>query len=149
MITLPRAILISLAVFWDVVSALPLSKRQSWNFWFGSNDSTTRFYNRQSYYNSLSKLLKTKYIEKVVKGDRVIIRITPEGLKFLSVNLDLEKFSRKAWDKKWRVVIFDVSEKHRWRRDDLREKLRGLGFGMLQESVWISPFPIEDELTEL
>lgn len=149
MISLPRAILFSLAVFGDVVRILPQNKKQAWNFWFGDYRPMDRFFNRQSFTNTVSRLLVTQQIEKQVKNGRVKIKITPKGLKRLSLELDLEKFSRKKWDKKWRVVIFDVAEKRRKKRDYLREKLKSLGFGMLQESVWISPFPIENELIEL
>lgn len=149
MISWPRRILFSLAVFGDIVSLLPTNKRQSWNFWFGNYNRTDRFFSRQSFANTVSRLLKTRRIEKEVKKGRVRISITPRGLEFLSMRLDLDKFSRKKWDGKWRVVIFDIPEKKRKRRDDLRDQIKGLGFGMLQESVWISPFPIEEELVEL
>lgn len=140
--------LLSLAVFGDVVRVLPQNKRQAWNFWFGDYRPMDRVFNRHSFTSTVSRLLKTQRIEKVIEGGRVRIKITPKGLKLLSMSLDLRKFSRKPWDKKWRVVIFDIPERKRGQRDVLREKLRDLGFGMLQESVWISPFPIANELKE-
>jgi DNA-binding transcriptional regulator PaaX len=44
------------------------------------------------------------------------------------------------WDRKWYLVIFDIPEKLRVKRNILREYLRKLGFGQLQQSVWISPY---------
>lgn len=148
MTSFPQMILFSLAFFGDLVRELPTNKRQSWNFWMGGPEEVSSF-NKKSFASSVSRLLRTEKIEKVVKNGRVEIKITPRGLKFLSQNLNLEKFSQGKWDKKWRVVIFDISEKDRKSRDFLRRELKELGFGMLQESVWISPFPIEGELTEL
>lgn len=141
-------ILVSLAVFGDVVRVMPGSKRQAWNFWFGQYSPSERVFKRQSFTSSVSRLLRTGRIEKVIKDGRVSIKITPQGLKFLAMSLDLRKFSHKTWDKKWRVVIFDVSERKRKQRDSLRNKLKDLSFGMLQESVWITPFPIASELKE-
>lgn len=145
----PRTILFSLAVFGDIVRILPKSKRESWNFWFGGYDPVEKAFNRQSFTNAVSRLLKTEKIEKSIRAGRVKIRATPKGLRLLSLELDLEKFSRKSWDGQWRLVVFDIEERDRRERNFLRRKLKKLGFGMLQESIWISPFPLEGELSEL
>lgn len=50
------------------------------------------------------------------------------------------------WDKKWRVVLFDIPEDKKGARDALRQKLTSLGFQELQKSVLIYPFPCRDEL---
>ena len=141
-------LLISLAVFGDVVRVAPISKRQAWNFWFGDFDPSEKLFNRYSYSLAVSRLLKTGQIEKIVENGKARIKITPFGLKVLSLKLDLKKFSRRAWDKKWRMIVFDISEKSKKHRDGLRRKLKSLSFGMMQKSVWITPFPIENELRE-
>lgn len=51
-----------------------------------------------------------------------------------------------AWDKKWRMVIFDVPEDEREARDALREHLACLGFYKLQQSVAVYPFDCKDEV---
>jgi len=53
---------------------------------------------------------------------------------------------QKKWDKKWRLVIFDIKETDRNSRDILRKHLRNYGFGYLQKSVWISPYDVFDKL---
>ncbi len=147
-ITLPRLALISLAVFGDLVRILPKSKGQAWNFWFGSQSPSEQFFHRQSFINAASRLLVTEQIERVVKDGRVLIKISAKGHRILSAQLNLEKFSRGVWDRKWRLAVFDVDEKFRKQRDRIRNKLKDLGFGMLQESVWVSPFPLEEELND-
>ena len=52
----------------------------------------------------------------------------------------------RVWDKKWRLVIFDIPEKKKPAREALREKLKDLGFAKLQDSVWVTPFPCENEI---
>jgi len=46
----------------------------------------------------------------------------------------------------WRMVMFDIPNKHKWARDIFRQKLRGMGFYQLQESVFILPYPCEKEV---
>lgn len=52
----------------------------------------------------------------------------------------------KKWDKKWRMIIFDVPEKKSKERRALSSKLKDLGFYPLQESVYIYPFECQNEL---
>ncbi|MDP2655680.1 MAG: CRISPR-associated endonuclease Cas2 [bacterium] len=52
------------------------------------------------------------------------------------------------WDGKWRIVIFDIREKRRRVRSQLRVLLSGAGFLRLQDSVWVYPYPC-DEFVEL
>jgi len=55
-----------------------------------------------------------------------------------------EKVKRKQWDGKWRVVIFDVWENTRAKRDTLRYEIKNFGFIQLQRSVWIYPYECSD-----
>lgn len=145
MITIPRFLLLSLALVGDIVAVLPKTKRESLDFCFGKR---IEFYKRQSLTNAIYRLLITKKIKKVVEDGNVKIEITSVGLKALGMSLNLNKFSAKPWDGTWRLVVFDIEEKAKKDRDSLRWKLKELGFAMLQESVWISPLPLEKELGE-
>lgn len=46
----------------------------------------------------------------------------------------------KHWDGNWYLVVFDIPERQERKRKILREKLKDLGFGMLQKSIWLSPY---------
>ena len=48
------------------------------------------------------------------------------------------------WDGRWRVVIFDIREKRRRTRNQLRLLLEGAGFLRLQDSVWVYPYPCDE-----
>ncbi len=67
------------------------------------------------------------------------LEVTEEGQKRLK-NIFPEYSSPPRWDGSWYLVNFDIPEKLRRKRDILRENLITLGFGKLQNSVWISPF---------
>jgi DNA-binding PadR family transcriptional regulator len=53
------------------------------------------------------------------------------------------------WDGKWRVVMFDVSERRKKVRDTLRMLLRSAGFVHFQHSAWIQPYPCDELVTLL
>lgn len=55
----------------------------------------------------------------------------------------------KRWDRKWRVIVFDIPEKKRRVRDRIRIMFRSAGFFLLQDSVWVYPYDCEDVLTLL
>lgn len=48
------------------------------------------------------------------------------------------------WDGKWRIVMFDIREKRRRARSQLRLLLLGTGFLRLQDSVWVYPYPCDE-----
>ena len=65
----------------------------------------------------------------------------------LAYNIDKIKIKMpKKWDKKWRMVLFDVPHTYRKARDSLRFHLKQLGFYQLQKSVFIFPYECKDEI---
>ena len=93
--------------------------------------------------------------QKLVKiqehdGDQVVT-LTKNGkrrvLKYSLGDLTIDK--QKNWDGKWRLVLYDVSNNRRVLRDLFREMLKSLGFYQLQESVWIYPYPCENQISFL
>ena len=55
----------------------------------------------------------------------------------------------KRWDRKWRLIIFDIPEERRFLRVRLRELLQAMGFYRLQDSVWAYPYDCEDAVALL
>ncbi|MEK9196257.1 MAG: hypothetical protein AAB914_02705 [Patescibacteria group bacterium] len=53
------------------------------------------------------------------------------------------------WDKKWRIVMYDIPEKQGSGRRALTGKLRSLGFFQLQKSAWIHPLPCPEIVEEI
>lgn len=74
-------------------------------------------------------------------------RITPAGREALLLEqrkADIRDGKKRRWDKRWRVIIFDIPERQRKVRDRLRITMRELGFARLQDSVWVYPYDCED-----
>src|SRR3989344_2339715 len=70
-------------------------------------------------------------------GELHALRYNPENIK-IAVPV--------RWDKKWRIVIFDIPEKKKKARDALRWELKKLGFFELQKSVWVFPYECGDAI---
>ena len=48
------------------------------------------------------------------------------------------------WDGKWRILIFDINERRRRTRTQLRRLIQSQGFIRLQDSVWVYPYPCDE-----
>ena len=104
-------------------------------------------YKKQSYFTEVSRLIKTGDINKKAdKKGNAYLELTSKGKERLKRRFPI--FMKGKWDGSFMIVVFDIPEKDRRARDDLREKLKELGFGQLQESVWVSPYHFEDDLKE-
>lgn len=93
-------------------------------------------------------MLTTGYMEKVIKNGEPYLRLTGIGKKALVRDFPIFSLKDKKWDGKWRIVFYDIPEKEKNIRKMLQVKLLELGFGMIQESVYISPFDIAEDLRE-
>ena len=79
------------------------------------------------------------------------LQITKSGLKKLQqLNIDHLSIPHPThWDKQWRLVFFDIPEKHKAGRDALTRKLKELGFYPLQRSVLVHPYPCRNEIAAI
>lgn len=105
-------------------------------------------YRKTNYYGAIYRGLKTGYIEKVIKNGEPYIRLSAKGWEKTKRDFPIARWQSKKWDKKWRIVIFDIEEKQKKTREALRYKLKELGFGMIQESVWVSPYDVITDFRE-
>lgn len=97
---------------------------------------------RRSFSNTFSRLKKNGLINIDNRNGQIYISLTKEGKKragkYQIDNLEIKNPGK--WDRKWRVLIFDVKEKQRIKRDALRGKIKELGLYKLQNSVWAYPY---------
>lgn len=104
-----------------------------------------RFFHAKGLKKAVTRLREQKLIR--VNNDE-FIELTPRGLlRVANIAFDDLKIERPLkWDGLWRVVIFDIPDKHKWSRDGFRRKLRELGFLHLQKSVFVTPCPCLEEI---
>ena len=73
----------------------------------------------------------------------MIYRFSDEMLNKIKLANHKVKIPRR-WDKKWRILIFDIKETRRGLRNKVRSTLISIGFIGLQKSVWVYPYDCED-----
>lgn len=103
---------------------------------------------RRLIYSAIKRLNRRRFVELIEKNGESYIEITNKGKKLVkSFDYDNLKLSKsKTWDKKWRLVIFDIPDKKKKERRALSQKLKEIGFYPLQESVFIYPYNCQDEI---
>ncbi len=105
-----------------------------------------KYKNKKRVTKTLYYFKKQNYINtKVVDGQRVFY-LSPHGYsKILKIKLKLKRKKLKK-DGKYRIIIFDIPEKEKLKREYFRKGLKCLGFQQLQKSVWVSPYDVFKEL---
>jgi len=104
-----------------------------------------------AYRSGLQRLVedleRRKFLEsqKGPKSTERLVRLTEAGRLRALGDRDPEKLWHRAWDGKWRLVMFDVPNERGIERRRLWYYLRQRGFGCLQRSVWISPDPLTEQ----
>jgi len=102
---------------------------------------------RRSIYHAIGK----KYIT-ITNGEKgTTIRLTTAG-KQLAGKAAVEMLRPAVppvWDKKWRIVLFDIPEGFKKSRDGFAANLKRIGFTQIQKSAFAFPHPCFEELVVL
>lgn len=75
--------------------------------------------------------------------------VTPKGRLAAVGGTDPARRWERAWDGRWRLLMFDLPSRSQTLRLRLWRWLRRSRFGYLQHSVWLSPDPVTDEMLPL
>ena len=93
-------------------------------------------------------IMKELITEQQVDAHHVKVFLTLAGWKrvqrFKVKNLQVARPA--SWDKKWRMVMFDIPERFKVSRNAITVQLKKMGFVQLQRSVWVYPFECQDEI---
>lgn len=105
-------------------------------------------YSNRKVSDAFYRLRRQGFIDIQTVNHQIYISLTKEGRKKAGIfQIDKLKIARpKRWDKKWRLLIFDIPQERKISREALRGKLKELGFHQLQKSVWIYPFECRPEM---
>lgn len=114
---------------------------KGWNVWKQYNTTYLR--------QTIRRLEKQKLVEVFEdENGRQAVKLTKNGKqKILKYAIEeLEIIKPKVWDRKWRLVIYDIPSKKKRLQNIVRGILKRLGFLQLQQSVYLIPFPCFDEM---
>lgn len=105
-------------------------------------------YNISYLQRTLKRLEKQKQVKITEKDGQTILCLTKNGkrkiLKYSLETLNIEK--QKRWDRKWRLVLYDIPEKQKTISDIIRNTLKLWEFYQIQASVYIYPYPCASQI---
>ena len=107
-----------------------------------------RRFSKKSIDQSVERLKRKGWLKLMKSSAGWRLELTDQGqAEILAWELG-QKFIKppKKWDKKWRLLIFDIPESRKNLRNQVRQILIGWGFCRLQDSVWAYPYECEDVL---
>ncbi|MCX6723824.1 MAG: CRISPR-associated endonuclease Cas2 [Candidatus Staskawiczbacteria bacterium] len=108
------------------------------------NDRNKREFRNLIYYLKRKGYIKIKNLE-----NKKAIILTKDGIsKALKASFAIEG-KKKRKDGKWIMLIFDIPEKRRKARNLLKSILINLGYKLLQQSVWVSPYDVSGKTEQL
>jgi DNA-binding transcriptional regulator PaaX len=105
-------------------------------------------YKRKKVYDTFYNLRRRGYIKIEKRNNQLYASLTEKGKRAAGrFQIDDLKIKRpKKWDKKWRIVVFDIAQLKSLQRSLFRGKLKELEFYPLQKSVWIYPYSCKNEI---
>ena len=106
-------------------------------------------FKRELFLRDLKRLQSRKLLDyRVLPNGEIKVVLDKLGRKYeLVYRFDtLQLDMKQKWDRKWRMVVFDIPEYKKAARDALRSKLKTLGLYPVQDSVFVTPYNCEKEI---
>ncbi|AJO22639.1 phenylacetic acid degradation operon negative regulatory protein PaaX [Weizmannia coagulans] len=104
-------------------------------------------HHEQSVRAAISRMSKQGWVESRKEGNNSYYSLTERGVKRMNEAAGrIFKLNPGKWDGKWRFFLYTIPEKKRNIRDELRKELMWSGFGLLLNSVWLTPNDLLDEM---
>ena len=94
---------------------------------------------KKEIYNTVYRLVSQELLETSGEGKAKTFSLSEDGRKTI-----LTTSPKK--DGIWKIIIFDVPESKRFIRNFIRARLKNLGFKKWQNSIWVSPYVLDEDL---
>ena len=124
------------------------SAKKQWRIVRGIHE-TWKDLSKQAAERAVSGLYESKLLEAKENADgTTTLLLSEKGKKrALTYHTRYTKLRPTGpWDRKWRIVLYDIPEDEREARDAFREHLTELGLRKLQNSASIHPFDCKSEI---
>lgn len=106
---------------------------------FGISESSVR--------GAILRMVQKNLLEVRKIGNKSYYSVTAQGKRRVDDGVKrVYSAPNPAWDGKWRVFSYSFPEEKRELRNEIRKELTWTGFGMISNSIWISPNPLEDQV---
>ena len=115
----------------------------------------TELREKQKLYKLLNRLSKDGLTFKNKKGGNGFWQLTKKGEKelkelknYYQKNILPQRKYKSVISDEFSIIVFDIPEKEKGKREWLRRKIVEMGFRMLQESVWIGKRKVPEEFVK-
>jgi len=117
---------------------------------FRKFDKLQEMTNRQLQ-DTVRHAVRGKYVVISGKSEHRRLILTHKGKRFVNKKSmeELRPLTPPVWDKKWRLVLFDIPEEFKKNRNSFAVGLKRMGFIQIQKSCFTFPFPCLDEIEVL
>jgi phenylacetic acid degradation operon negative regulatory protein len=109
---------------------------------FGISESSVR--------GAILRMVQKNLLQVRKKGNKSYYSITEKGRRRVEDGVKrVYSTPSTTWDGKWRILSYSFPEEKRELRNEIRKELTWTGFGMISNSTWISPNPLEEQVMEM
>lgn len=138
-IVMPGAVLVAKEI-------IKIKKESDWQ----KGQKEWRKFNLAYLKRNLKRLREQKIIEFVKEGNNEIIRLTSKGrIRYLRFKMEELSIKSTKWDGKWRLVVYDIAKFKKSQQEKFRTLLRAMNFLPLQKSVYLTPYPCDEQIIYL
>lgn len=98
---------------------------------------------RPKFDRQVKYLVKKGMLKLTEKNSQQFLELTKAG-QLEALLIKARRLGKQKWDGKWRLIMFDIPESHKEKRQSFRILLKQNGFYKLQASVYISPYTLNN-----
>lgn len=104
-------------------------------------------FNRRRLKAALRRLQRSGVIEESEHEGEIVFKITEKGkLKLFKYRLEDLQLNQHGWDRKWRLVAYDIPKGKKNQAEAFRTLLKKMSFYQLQKSLWLTPYSCANEI---
>ncbi|MGG1399908.1 PaaX family transcriptional regulator C-terminal domain-containing protein [Bacillus salipaludis] len=109
---------------------------------FGISESSVR--------GAILRMVQKNLLQVRKKGNKSYYSVSELGRRRVEDGVTrIYSAPRAQWDGRWRILSYSFPEEKRELRNEIRKELTWTGFGMLSNSTWVSPNPLENQVMEM
>lgn len=92
------------------------------------------FCQRSVFYSTISRMVR----DGLINVENGVVKLAEKGKKILATNFPYLFLKNQKWDGNWGIIVFNIKESERYKRDKLRNYLIKVKFAPLSHGVWVS-----------
>lgn len=117
---------------------------------FQEDQKAWKKFNLRLLKRNLKRLHEQKVVEITQENGQEVIKLTQKGYaKFLRFKLEDHSLKEKAWDGKWRLVLYDIATLKKDKQEGFRRILKSMNFLALQKSAYLTPYKCNQQINYL